>query len=96
MLFAKGQLFAMKRECITYFEALHTLGITFLLHPVTDLWHREYALAPGRELSQRANETKFALFQKIVRLCTGLSKWGLILPLLSHKGMSRDTCRTNP
>ena len=61
MLFVKGKLFAMGRERITYFEALHTLGVTFLLHPVTDLQHREYALSPGRKLSQRANETKFAL-----------------------------------
>jgi hypothetical protein len=37
MLFAEGQLFGMERERITYFEALHTLGVIFLLHPVTDL-----------------------------------------------------------
>ena len=37
MLFAKGQLFGMEWERMTYFEALHTLGVTFLLHPVTGL-----------------------------------------------------------
>ena len=68
MLLAKGQLFGMERERITYFEALHTLGVIFLLHPITDLQHREYALAPGRKLSQKAN----LHFRK---LCTGLSKW---------------------